>query len=118
MFGHQRGAFTDARADRIGRFELADQGTLFLDEIGNLPQTQQSKLLRVLESGEFESLGSSRTRKVDVRLITATNARLDELVSTGRFRQDLLFRFNTVEIAMPALRDRGLTSCPWRLRHS
>ncbi len=107
MFGHQRGAFTDARADRVGRFELADEGTLFLDEIGNLPQTQQAKLLRVLESGEFEPLGSSRTRKVDVRLIAATNARLDELVSTGRFRQDLLFRVNTVEIVMPALRDRG-----------
>jgi DNA-binding NtrC family response regulator len=112
MFGHQRGAFTDARADRVGRFELADQGTLFLDEIGNLPPAQQAKLLRVLESGEFEALGSSRTRKVDVRLIAATNADLNELVSSGRFRQDLLFRFNTVQIVMPALRDRRADILP------
>ena len=90
MFGHVRGAFTDARAERVGRFELADGGTLFLDEVGNLPLAQQAKLLRVLESGEFEPVGSSRTRKVNVRLIAATNANLSELVQDGRFRRDLL----------------------------
>lgn len=106
MFGHLRGAFTDAREERAGRFELADGGTLFLDEIGNLPAAQQAKLLRVLESGEFEPVGSSRTRKADVRLICATNADPRQLIHEGRFRQDLLFRINTVEICMPALRTR------------
>jgi DNA-binding NtrC family response regulator len=106
LFGHERGAFTDARADRIGRFEVADGGTLFLDEIANVPLSQQAKLLRVLETGEFERLGSSRTRHVNVRLISATNADLHADVHAGRFRQDLLFRLNTVETHMPALRDR------------
>jgi DNA-binding NtrC family response regulator len=106
MFGHVRGAFTDAREERIGRFELADGGTLFLDEIGNLPPAQQAKLLRVLESGEFEPVGSSRTRKVNVRLIAATNSDPHHLVREGRLRQDLLFRLNTVEICIPPLRER------------
>jgi DNA-binding NtrC family response regulator len=106
LFGHVKGAFTDARQDRVGRFELADGGTLFLDEIANVPLSQQQKLLRVLETGEFERLGSSRTRKADVRLISATNADLDTEVAAGRFRQDLLFRLNTVEIRLPPLRDR------------
>jgi DNA-binding NtrC family response regulator len=106
LFGHVRGAFTDARQDRIGRFEMADGGTLFLDEIANVPLSQQQKLLRVLERGEFERLGSSTTRKADVRLISATNADIDAEVTAGRFRQDLLFRLNTVEIRLPPLRDR------------
>ncbi|MFN8060858.1 MAG: sigma-54 dependent transcriptional regulator [Vicinamibacterales bacterium] len=106
LFGHVRGAFTDAKADRVGRFELADTGTLFLDEIANVPLSQQAKLLRVLETGEFERLGSSRTRKVDVRIISATNADLLQEVEHGRFRQDLLFRLNTIEIHMPPLRER------------
>jgi DNA-binding NtrC family response regulator len=106
LFGHVRGAFTDARQERTGRFELADGGTLFLDEVGNLPAAQQAKLLRVLESGEFEPVGSSRTRKVDVRLVCATNADLGRLVNEGGFRQDLLFRINTVEIRVPPLRER------------
>ena len=106
LFGHVRGAFTDARADRVGRFELADGGTLFLDEIANVPPLQQAKLLRVIASGEFERLGSSRTRRVDVRIISATNADIDAEVAAGRFRQDLLFRLNTIEIALPPLRDR------------
>jgi DNA-binding NtrC family response regulator len=106
LFGHVRGAFTDARADRVGRFELADGGTLFLDEIANVPAGQQAKLLRVLETGEFERLGSSRTRKVDVRLLSATNADIHEEVAAGRFRQDLLFRLNTIEIRIPPLRER------------
>jgi DNA-binding NtrC family response regulator len=106
LFGHVRGAFTDARADRVGRFELADGGTLFLDEIANVPPSQQAKLLRVLAAGEFERLGSSRTRRVDVRILSATNADIDAEVAAGRFRQDLLFRLNTIEIALPPLRDR------------
>jgi DNA-binding NtrC family response regulator len=106
LFGHVKGAFTDAKADRVGRFELADGGTLFLDEIANVPSNKQAKLLRVLETGEFERVGSSRTRKVDVRVISATNANLQEEVEQGRFRQDLLFRLNTVEINLPPLRDR------------
>jgi DNA-binding NtrC family response regulator len=106
LFGHVKGAFTDARADRVGRFELADGGTLFLDEIANVPASQQAKLLRVLETGEFERLGSSRTRKVDVRILTATNSNLNAEVAAGRFRQDLLFRLNTIEIAVPPLRER------------
>jgi len=107
LFGHVKGAFTDARADRIGRFELADRGSLFLDEIANVPMRQQAKLLRVLESGELERVGSSRTRRVDVRVISATNANLPLEVSKGLFRDDLLFRLNTVEIHLPPLRERG-----------
>jgi DNA-binding NtrC family response regulator len=106
MFGHVKGAFTGARGDRAGRFELADGGTLFLDEIANVPLPQQSKLLRVLQTGEFERVGSSRSRRADVRLISATNADLRAEVEAGRFREDLLFRVNTVEIRLPALRDR------------
>ena len=106
LFGHVKGAFTDARADRVGRFELADGGTLFLDEIANVPPGLQSKLLRVVETGEFERVGSSRTRRVDVRILSATNADLHQEVTSGRFRQDLLFRLNTIEIRVPPLRDR------------
>ena len=106
MFGHVRGAFTDAKQDRIGRFELADGGTLFLDEVGNIPLSQQPKLLRVLEDGEFERLGSSRTSKAHVRLVSATNADLADDVAKGRFRKDLLFRLNTVELRLPPLRER------------
>jgi len=106
MFGHVRGAFTDAKSDRIGRFELADNGTLFLDEIANIPLPQQPKLLRVLEDGELERVGSSRTLKVDVRLISATNADLAADVARGAFRKDLLFRLNTVELRLPPLRER------------
>ena len=106
LFGHVKGAFTDARTDRIGRFELADGGTLFLDEIGNVPIRQQAKLLRVIESGEMERVGSSRNKKVDVRVISATNSDLKTACETGGFREDLLFRLNTVEIHLPALRER------------
>jgi DNA-binding NtrC family response regulator len=106
IFGHVKGAFTDARSDRIGRFELANGGTLFLDEIANVPIRQQAKLLRVLETGELERVGSSQTRRVDVRLLSATNADLGEEAKAGNFREDLLFRINTVEIHLPALRDR------------
>ncbi|MEO6690423.1 MAG: sigma-54 dependent transcriptional regulator [Dokdonella sp.] len=106
MFGHVRGAFTDAKSDRIGRFELADGGSLFLDEIANIPLAQQPKLLRVLEDGELERIGSSRTLKVDVRLISATNAELAAEVARGAFRKDLLFRLNTVELRLPPLRER------------
>ncbi|HEX7150866.1 MAG TPA: sigma-54 dependent transcriptional regulator [Thermoanaerobaculia bacterium] len=106
LFGHMRGAFTDAKTDRIGRFELADGGTLFLDEIANVPLAQQAKLLRVLETGEYERVGSSQTRRADVRLISATNARPQDEVAAGRFREDLLFRLNTISIEIPPLRDR------------
>ena len=106
VFGHVKGAFTDARTDRIGRFELADGGTIFLDEIGNVPMRQQAKLLRVIESGEIERVGSSRGKKVDVRVISATNANLQAASQNGEFREDLLFRLNTVEIHLPALRER------------
>ncbi len=106
LFGHVKGAFTDAKTDRVGRFELADGGTLFLDEIANVPLSQQAKLLRVIESGEFERVGSSRTRRVNSRLISATNADLREEVAASRFREDLLFRLNTVEIHVPPLRNR------------
>jgi DNA-binding NtrC family response regulator len=106
LFGHVKGAFTDARTDRIGRFELADGGTIFLDEIGNVPIRQQAKLLRVLESGEIERLGASRSRKIDVRVISATNSDLQSAISAGQFREDLLFRLNTVEIHVPPLRER------------
>lgn len=106
LFGHVRGAFTDAKSDRVGRFELADGGTLFLDEIGNVPLNLQAKLLRVIETGEFERVGSSKTQKVNVRLLSATNADLHGEVAQGKFRQDLLFRLNTVEVRLPPLRDR------------
>ena len=106
LFGHVKGAFTDARVDRVGRFELADGGTLFLDEIANVSPAQQSKLLRVLETGEFERVGSSKTHRVDVRIFSATNSNLGAEVAEGRFREDLLFRLNTIEIRLPALRER------------
>jgi len=106
LFGHVKGAFTDAKADRQGRFELARGGTLFLDEIANVPLNQQTKLLRVLETGEFERVGSSKSRRADVRFISATNADVRAEVTAGRFRQDLLFRLNTVEIHLPPLRER------------
>jgi DNA-binding NtrC family response regulator len=106
LFGHVKGAFTDAKTDRVGRFELAHGGTLFLDEIANISLSQQARLLRVLETGEFEPVGSSRTRKADVRLISATNSDLQAEVGSGRFRQDLLFRLNTIEIRIPPLRER------------
>jgi DNA-binding NtrC family response regulator len=106
LFGHVRGAFTDAKGDRAGRFELAEGGTLFMDEIGNIPAAQQAKILRALERGEFERVGSSRTIRADVRLISATNADLPAEVAAGRFRQDLLFRLNTIQIHLPALRER------------
>ncbi|MCU1292061.1 MAG: two component, sigma54 specific, transcriptional regulator, Fis family [Bryobacterales bacterium] len=112
LFGHVKGAFTDAKMDRVGRFELADSGTLFLDEIANVPMNLQAKLLRVLEVGEMERVGSSKTKKVDVRVISATNANLPEEVQNGRFRQDLLFRLNTIEIHIPALRERKADIVP------
>lgn len=106
LFGHVKGAFTDARADRVGRFEMASGGTLFLDEIANLPYHLQAKLLRVLESGEMERVGSSKTVRVDARILSATNANLVQDVAQGRFREDLLFRLNTIEIGLPPLRAR------------
>jgi DNA-binding NtrC family response regulator len=106
LFGHVKGAFTDAKVDRVGRFELADGGTLFLDEIANVPMNLQAKLLRVLETGEMERVGSSKTKRVDARVISATNAILADEVASGRFRQDLLFRLNTIEIHLPPLRER------------
>ncbi|HUK16245.1 MAG TPA: sigma-54 dependent transcriptional regulator [Bryobacteraceae bacterium] len=106
LFGHVKGAFTDAKTDRVGRFEMADGGTLFLDEIANISPALQSKLLRTLETGDFERVGSSKTRRVDVRVFSATNADLQAEVAESRFRQDLLFRLNTIEIRLPPLRDR------------
>lgn len=106
LFGHVKGAFTDAKSDRIGRFELADQGTLFLDEIAHIPPGLQAKLLRVLETGEYERVGSSKTLRSNARIVSATNADLNADIAAGRFRQDLLFRLNTVEIKLPPLRDR------------
>jgi DNA-binding NtrC family response regulator len=106
LFGHVRGAFTDAKSDRVGRFELADGGTLFLDEIANISATQQARLLRVLQTGELERVGSSRTIKVDVRVLSATNAELGAEVAAGRFRADLLYRLNAIEIHLPPLRER------------
>ena len=106
LFGHVKGAFTDAKADRAGRFELADGGSLFMDEIGNIPLSQQNKLLRTLETGEFEKVGSSRTQRANVRIISATNADPLAEVAAGKFRQDLLFRLNTIEIHLPPLRER------------
>jgi DNA-binding NtrC family response regulator len=106
LFGHVKGAFTDAKTDRAGRFELADESTLFMDEIANIPLNQQAKLLRVIETGEFERVGSSKTLRANVRIISATNANLHDEVAAGRFRQDLLFRLKTIEIGLPPLRDR------------
>jgi DNA-binding NtrC family response regulator len=106
LFGHQKGAFTDAKQQRIGRFQLAEKGSLFFDEIGSLALHLQPKLLRVLETGQYEILGSSQTQKADVRLISATNADLNQLVADKLFRQDLLYRLNTIVITMPSLRQR------------
>lgn len=106
MFGHVKGAFTDAKSTRIGRFELADGGSLFLDEIANTPYSQQGKLLRVLEEHQFEKVGASKTQSVDIRLICATNANLNDAVAAGEFRKDLLYRINTITIEIPPLRER------------
>src|SRR6266436_2254086 len=106
LFGHVKGAFTDAKTDRAGRFELADESTLFMDEIANIPLAQQAKLLRVIETGDFERVGSSKTLHANVRIISATNSNLENEVAAGRFRQDLLFRLNTLQVTLPPLRDR------------
>src|SRR5213595_892692 len=106
LFGHVKGAFTDAKTDRAGRFELADESTLFMDEIANIPLNLQAKLLRVIETGEFERVGSSKTLHANVRIISATNSNLQAEVAAGKFRQDVLFRLNTIEIGLPPLRDR------------
>ena len=116
LFGHVKGAFTDAKTDRVGCFELADSGTLFLDEIANISLQQQAKLLRVLETGEIQRVGSSKVRKVDVRILSATNANLAEVVAEGAFREDLLYRLNTVEIGLPPLRGRR-TDIPLLAQH-
>jgi DNA-binding NtrC family response regulator len=106
LFGHVKGAFTDAKTDRAGRFELADESTLFMDEISNIPLAQQAKLLRVIETGDFERVGSSKTLHANVRIVSATNANLENELAAGRFRQDLLFRLNTIQIEVPPLRER------------
>ncbi len=106
LFGHVRGAFTDAKADKPGCFRLADRGTLFLDEIGTMPLSQQAKLLRVLQSGELTPVGSSRVCQVDVRIVAATNVDVAAAVDTGGFREDLLYRLNTIEVRLPPLRER------------
>jgi len=106
LFGHVKGAFTDAKTDRVGYFELADRGTLFLDEIANVPMPQQASLLRVIESGEMQRVGSSRTRWVDVRILSATNVDVQQEIERERLREDLLYRLNTVEVSLPPLRDR------------
>jgi len=107
MFGHVKGAFTDAREDRIGRFEAADQGTLFLDEIGNIPLSIQAKLLQVIQNREFIRVGEQLASRTDIRLITATNRSLKQMVAQNSFREDLYYRLNTVTIEVPPLRDRG-----------
>jgi DNA-binding NtrC family response regulator len=106
MFGHKKGAFTDAKETRMGRFEMANEGTLFLDEIANIPLAQQAKLLRVLETNEFEMVGSSITQHSDIRLISASNADFEHLISVEKFRPDLYYRLNTIELHVPALRER------------
>jgi len=106
LFGHVKGAFTDAKTDRVGRFELADRGTLFLDEIANISLGLQAKLLRVLQTGEVERVGSSRAHSVNARIVSATNVDLHAEVGAGRFREDLLFRLNTIEIHLPPVRER------------
>jgi len=107
LFGHEKGAFTDAKEARKGRFELADGGTLFLDEIGDISSSAQVKLLRVLQEREFERVGGSKTIKVDVRLVAATNRNLEEMVKNGTFREDLYYRLNVIPIDLPPLRERG-----------
>jgi len=116
MFGHTKGAFTNAHKERMGRFEMADGGTLFLDEIANVPFSQQAKLLRVLESGEFEMVGSSKTKLTNIRLISATNADFNALIANKDFRQDLYFRLNTIELHVPSLRDRK-EDIPYLAKH-
>ncbi|MFD2515332.1 sigma-54-dependent transcriptional regulator [Pontibacter locisalis] len=106
MFGHKRGAFTDAKADRIGRFEMANKGTIFLDEIGELDLNSQVKLLRVLQDRTYEVLGDSRSRKLDIRVVCATNKDLAQLVEEGKFREDLYYRINLIKVRLPALRER------------
>lgn len=112
MFGHLKGAFTDAKANRIGRFELAENSTLFLDEVANIPMTQQAKLLRVLETGEYEVLGSSKTKLTHCRIISATNANIGELIANDTFREDLYYRLNTLELRVPSLTERTLDLIP------
>ncbi len=106
MFGHKKGAFTDASTDRIGRFEMADKGSIFLDEIGDLPLESQVKLLRVLQESTFEVLGSSQTKRIDTRVISATNKDLEEMVKNGNFREDLYYRINLIKLEIPPLRER------------
>jgi DNA-binding NtrC family response regulator len=112
LFGHKKGAFTDAKETRVGRFEMANEGTLFLDEIANIPLAQQAKLLRVLESNEYEMVGSSVTERANVRLISATNARFENLINEEKFRADLFYRLNTIEIHIPSLRERTADIVP------
>ena len=116
MFGHKKGAFTDASSDRVGRFEMADKGTIFLDELGELDLSCQVKLLRVLQEQTFEVLGDSRPRKVDIRVVSATNANLQEMVKQRTFREDLFYRVNLITVHLPALRERR-EDIPLLVRH-